>query len=33
MMSYQITTTKSHKTRIEIESIQLEIQKKYLLIN
>ena len=33
MMSYQITNTKNHKTRIEIESIQIEIQKKYHLIN
>lgn len=32
-MSHQIITTKSHKTRIKIESIQLEIQKEYHLIN
>jgi hypothetical protein len=33
MIFYQKATKKSHKTRYEIESIQIEIQKKYHLIN
>ena len=33
MMSYQTTTTKNHITRNKIESIQLETQKEYLLLN
>ncbi len=32
-MSYQTTTTKSHITKNKIESIQLEPQKEYLLLN
>jgi hypothetical protein len=33
MVSCQKATTKSHKTRYEIESIRFEIQKEYFLIN